>query len=776
MHIYLGTFLIALSTLALEITLTRLLSVVAWYHLAFFAIATAMLGMTAGATTVYLKPNWFSQKLNDNIAKACLGYALVTPLSLIILCMTPLVLRPSIMALCAILIVTIACSLPFYFSGIVITVALTKYQLPIGKIYASDLIGAAIGCLLVLIGLELFDAPSLILLLASIGILAGLSFAWKSPSFKLRRLGSWLFVILVISAFINSSTVYGIGPYVIKGQVTNPSTYLLEKWNSFSRVVLYKGLTHSPQIYGASPVAPKEGIFQHYMNIDGAAGTTLRRFYSIDDIDHLRFDVTNVAYYLRQQGGACIIGVGGAKDLQSAILFGHEKVIGIDVNPVFIDLLQNEFREFAGLADRKGVTFIVDEARSYLARIQDKYSIIQMSLIDTWASTGAGAFSLSENALYTIEAWQIFLNRLAEDGIFTVSRWYNSQNIGETGRIVSLAVATLLQSGIKNPSQHIAMITIDKVSTLLVSKQPFSAQDIATLKKVSADLEYDIAILPSMPPSHEILRDIVSVNSLEELNSAIADEILNYKPPTDENPYFFNMLRLKHISPAFLGDNQLIRSEGVMGGNLRATCTLGGLILSLLLLTILTNIIPLIVRSRQKENAIKVGHIFWSRALYFSLIGAGFMFVEIALIQRLSVFLGHPVYALGILLFTIIACTGVGSFISERLPLTRSPWIFVSPFIMVSAILITHFLLPVLMSRMITSAMLNKIVVSILMICPMGTVIGFFFPTGMRLVNAVGDPATPWYWALNGITGVLVSALAVFFSIYFGISTNFYIA
>jgi len=776
MHIYLGTFLIALSTLALEITLTRLLSVIAWYHLAFFAIATAMLGMTAGATTVYLKPNWFSRKLDDNVAKACLGYALVTPLALIILCMTPLVVRPSIMMLFAIILATVACSLSFFFSGMVITVALTKYQLPIGKIYASDLIGASLGCLLVLGGLEIFDAPSLILLLASIGILAGLSFAWHSSSFKLRRLGSWLFVILVFSAFVNSSTFYGIGPYVIKGQVTNPSNYLLEKWNSFSRVVLYKGLTHSPQLYGGSPVAPQKAIFQHYMNIDGAAGTTLRRFSSLDDIDHLRFDVTNIAYYLRQKGGACIIGAGGGRDLQSAILFGHEKVIGIDVNPVFIELLQNEFREFAGLADREEVTFIVDEARSFLSRTQDRYSIIQMSLIDTWASTGAGAFSLSENALYTTEAWQIFLNRLAEDGIFTVSRWYDSHNIGETGRAVSLAVATLLQSGVENPSQHLAMITIGNVSTLLLSKQPFSGQDIAKLKKVSADLKYDVAIIPNAPPSHEVLRDIVSANSLEELNSAIADKVLNYEPPTDENPYFFNMLRFRNISPAFLGDEQLLRSGGVVGGNLRATLTLGGLILSLLLLTILTNIIPLIVRNRHKERTQKAGRVFWSRALYFSLIGAGFMFVEIALIQRLSVFLGHPVYALGILLFTIIASTGVGSFFSERLPLTRSPWIFVFPLIMVSAVLMTHFFLPVLISSMITSAMLNKIVVSIFVIFPLGIVMGFFFPTGMRLVNAVGDTETPWYWALNGITGVLVSALAVFFSIYFGISTNFYIA
>jgi len=762
MHIYLGTFLIALSTLALEVTLTRLLSVITWYHLAFFAIATAMLGMTAGAVTVYLKSNWFSQQLDGKLAKACLAYSLVTPIALIILCLTPLVLKPSIMSLFALMMATIACSVPFYFSGIVITVVLTQYQLPIGKLYASDLIGASLGCLLVLGGLEILDAPSLILLCAAIGVLAGLSFAWRSSSFKYLGLG--LFVILIGSVFLNSSSsFYGIGPFVIKGEIKRIELYMLEKWNSFSRIAVSKTWDQPPHYWGPSPLAPQKNILQHGMNIDGEAGTVVQKFSSLEDIEHLRFDVTNIGYYLRPKGGACIIGVGGGRDLQGAILFGHEKVIGVDVNPIFIDLLQNEFREFAGLADREEVTFIVDEARSYLSRTQDKYSIIQMSLIDTWAATGAGAFSLSENALYTTEAWQIFFNRLADDGIFTVSRWYDSYNIGETGRIVSLAVASLLKSGIKNPAEHIAMITIGNISTLLLSKQAFSEQEIAKLKKVSTDLAYNFVIVPNVQPSHSVLRDIISVSSLEELSAAIADKELNYEPTTDENPYFFNMLRLQHIYLAFQSYGGL--SSGVLAGNLHATLTLIGLLISLFILTIVTIIFPLFAAKKESK-------IIWSRALYFSLIGAGFMFVEIALIQRLSVFLGHPVYALGILLFTIIASTGIGSFLSTRLPLTR--WLFVLPLIMVSAIILTQFFLPMLISNMITSAMLKKIVVSVIVIFPLGMLMGLFFPTGMRLVK--GDTETPWYWALNGIFGVLCSALAVFFSIYFGISTNFYIA
>lgn len=775
MKVYLGTFLIAFTTLALEVTLVRLLSVIAWYHLAFFAIATALLGMTAGATTVYLKPSWFTKEnLNANISRACLGYALVIPFALLVLLITPLGLYKSAMAIITLLVVTLACSVPFYFSGIAITAVLTKHQLPIGKLYASDLIGASLGSLFVLKGLEVFDAPSLILLCGSAGALAALTFAWHGFSSTFRSIGPWVFVILAVFAIVNSATLYGLRPLVVKGKLDRPASIHLENWNSFSRIVVNKQRQAPPHYWGPSPLAPKDEAIQYGMTIDGAAGTVVRRFSSIDDLDYLRFDVTNVAYYLRPSGGAMIIGVGGGRDIHSAILFGHERIVGIDVNPIFIDLLEGEFREFAGIADRPEVTLVVDEARSYLSRADEEYAIVQMSLIDTWAATGAGAFSLSENGLYTIEAWQIFMDRLSADGIFTVSRWYNSANLGETGRVVTLAVAALIESGVTDPSHHIAMATSGNIATVLLSKEPFSVQDIARLDEIASELQYELAILPGIPPSHQVLNDIVSATSMKELRLAIAGQPLNYEPPTDENPYFFNTLRLSQLRVAI--DSLDYKESGVLSGNVLATLTLLGLIFSLFVLAMATIVFPLVIKARSEKLTMRSLTILWPGALYFSLIGAGFMFVEIALIQRLSVFLSNPIYALGILLFTIIASTGIGSFASDHLPLTRRPWVYVYPIIMALAIISIAFILPILMSNMITSPIPNKIVASILVIFPLGILMGFFFPMGMRLVRSVDATQTPWYWALNGIFGVLCSALAVFISIYVSISTNFYIA
>jgi hypothetical protein len=772
MNRYAGTFLIALATLALEICLTRLLSVTTWYHLAFFAISTAMLGMTAGAVTVYLKPRWFrEERLDANIALSCVGFALATPITLIVLCVLPLSIPESWTGVVAVVLGTAFCCLPFYFSGVAIAAVLTKVPLPIGRLYASDLTGAALGCLAVLAGVEVLDVPSLILLFAAVGAAAGYCFVLGRETFLYRGTLRWVLVLLVVVTIVNATAPRGISPLVVKGKIADNSDQLYEEWNSFSRVVVHQGGWSIPQLWAASPaMPPQHPVVQFYMDVDGDAGTTIRRFSTPQDIQHLAYDVTNVGYYLRPRGGACVIGVGGGRDVQSALLFGHERILGIEVNPVFVRLLEEDFGEFAGLAGDSRVRLVVDEARSHLSRTDERFSVIQMSLIDTWAATGAGAFSLSENALYTVDAWTLFLQRLNDDGIFTVSRWYSPEDLGETGRVVSLAVASLLESGVADPAQHVAMVTTGRIATTLVAKRPFSDAEIARLREIGDRLGYDVVISPDVSPRMEVLRAIVSSRSPADLRAAVEDAPFNYDPPTDENPYFFNMLRLTRLPEAFRA------APGVARGNLTATVTLLVLTCCLTALAAATVVLPLTLKRRRNARLGRSFRISWAGVFYFSLIGAGFMFVEIALIQRLSVFLGHPVYALGILLFTLIASAGCGSLLSDRMTPSSRVGSYLLPALMAAAILGTRYALPWALSLLVASSMAVKIAFSVAMVFPLGVWMGLFFPLGMRLAKLGGTEDTPWYWALNGVFGVLSSALAVLFSIYFGISVTLYIA
>lgn len=791
--LYAGTFLIAFTTLAVEITFSRLLSVIAYYHMAFFAVSTAMLGMTAGALTLYFKPDWVTPlNFRNNLGKMGLVYALSIPVSVLMICLLPFSGDLSLMKCLALFATTIACSLPFYFSGILITGLLTKTGLPVNKVYSSDLVGAAFGCLFVIGGLDLFDAPALIIFTGAIAVVAaallGGRLFFKGHRIKILS----LFVLLLCCSSINFFTHNGIRPITVRGKIEETNNYVYEKWNSYSKVAVFPESYGQPQLNGSSPVAPVDAVdqwvHQYKMTIDGDAATIVRRFSSLKDIGHLKYDIVNTAWYLRPGGRACVIGVGGGKDIQAAILFGSKKITGVDVNPIFIKLLQSKFRSFAGIADHEGVRLVNDEARSYLSGIRDSFDLVQMSLVDTWASTGAGAFSLSENSLYTVEAWQVFISRLSDHGLFTVSRWYNPANLGETGRIVSLACSSLFRAGIANPREHLALISVNNIATLILSRQPFSPGEIATLRSVADSLKYQTSILPDVLPENQLLRQMLSASSTDALEQVTKHQSLNFEAPTDENPYFFNMLKINHIGSA----NQF--KEGVVKGNLSATITLLALMICLSTLTLLTIALPLLTRGRETVHSPGSARaLFRAGALYFSLIGAGFMLVEIGLIQKLSVFLGHPVYALGILLFTMILSSGIGSFFSTR--------IVAYPLVAAIGILLVKFAVDRLLSGMINAPLFYKIIASIVLVFPLGFVLGLFFPTGMQLVKRErgaadiapageqlgerGEPGesgrlskdtTVWFWALNGIFGVLCSSLAVFISIFAGIAFNFYLA
>jgi hypothetical protein len=771
-HVYLGTFLIALTTLALQITLARLLSAITWYHLAFFAISVAMLGMTAGAVLVYLKSNWFNpERLDRSLSLASLGYAMAAPAALLVLCSTPLGSpggRVTAMTVATFLIATAAAFVPFFFSGIAISAVLTRSRLPVGRIYGVDLVGAAMGCLLVLGGLELIDAPSLVLLCAAFGALAALSYARRHGSGRLKKACLGTFLVLAATVPLNSNTLDGVRPIAVKGRMEKPQIVLLERWNSYSRVVVDKLQMRPPQYWGPSPKAPMDPTPQAWMRIDGDAGTAVRQYNTPGDIEHLRYDVTNVAYFLKPPGQACVIGVGGGRDIQSGLLFGH-RVTGIDVNRIFINLLQTVFRDFAGVGNSDRVTLVADEARSYLARSSLQCSVLQMSLIDTWAATGAGAFSFTENALYTVEAWRVFFDRLTADGVFTISRWHDPTDLGETGRVISLAVATLLESGATRPADHLIMIGAGNISTLLVSKAPFPLADIERIQRVADEMEYDLVFDPGTWPEHRVLRGLLNASSPEEVRAAVADEPLNYLPPTDESPYFFNMLRLENLGAS------LSAGGGVVRGNIMATITLLILIGCLTIFCVLTIVLPLLVGQRPEREARDAGGVFWWGAAYFILIGTGFMLIEIALIQRLSVFLGHPIYALGILLFTLILSAGFGSLLSERLSLSRTKLIVMLPVLVAAVVIGAEMGISSLVSEFIEAPMKTRIASSIAMVFPLGLLLGFFFPLGLRMVQAGHHAETPWMWSLNGVFGVLSSALAVLISIYMGIAMNFYL-
>ncbi|OFZ79424.1 MAG: hypothetical protein A2583_02985 [Bdellovibrionales bacterium RIFOXYD1_FULL_53_11] len=771
--IYAGTFTIACATLLIEITLTRILSVVTWYYLAYFAISLAMLGMTAGAITVYFKKeNQNNDELLSSVARACLGFAWATPVSLILICLIPLFSDQTLMNFLALFFVSLSCSIPFYFSGIVLTTVLTRAALPVGKVYAADLIGSAFACLMVLFGLSVTDPYTLILAAGALGALAGWLFVYKTTIKKYSRPCLFSFVALTMIAFLNADSKTKIRPLVVKDAIEAGNKFYLERWNSFSRVAVGHLITSgTAQFWGASPKWVETHAHASYpMVIDGSAATSMRRFNSPADLDHLRYDVTNIGYHIAGKGLACIIGVGGGRDVQSALLFGHPEVVGVELNPTFIDLLTNDFAGFAMIGKMPNVRLVADEARSYYTTHQETCSVIQMSLIDTWAATAAGAYSLSENALYTREAWKVFLNRLIPDGLFFVTRWYSMSNMNELARITSLAITALFDAGATNPAQHIAVIGQWNVGSFVIGKSPLKPEQIAKLRAAANDLQFAQLIMPDQLPDDKLLRSLLVAGSKTDLDKINDGQDLNISAPTDENPYFFNMLKLSNLN------HPLTAAGGNAGGNLRATKYLLNLILILFVLVLSTLVIPLLIKSRGLHWNKSKKRIFIAGIAYFSLIGTGFMFLEVAMIQRLNIYLGHPTYSLAVLLFAIILSTGCGSYLTEKIPFSLKKIALWYPAIIAGSILALRFLVTAVISTTITWEISIKIFITVLLLFPMGLMLGICFPLGMRLIKGETEDQAPWYWALNGIFGVFSSCLAVLVSIYLGVSISFYIA
>jgi hypothetical protein len=287
-------------------------------------------------------------------------------------------------------------------------------------------------------------------------------------------------------------------------------------------------------------------------------------------------------------------------------------------------------------------------------------------------AAGAGAFALSENGLYTSNAWGVFLDDLKDHGVFTVSRWYVDTVPSETERLLALAVQSLLDKGIENPREHILMAISQNIATLILSKTPLTPEQLDALNKRADKFEFQIFVAPDKDDTPEIFERIVNARSSAELDKMAAENKFDISPPDDNRPFFFNQVRLGQPIQTlkFILDNQ---GEHVPG-HAQATLNLYLIIVFALLMVVFALLVPLRGAIKDSDKRFVLAGTSW-----FLLIGLGFMLLEVALLQRMSIFLGHPVYGLSVVLFSLVLSTGVGSLISEKFPLLkkgpRSTWI-----------------------------------------------------------------------------------------------------
>lgn len=766
---YSGVFIVSAALMALQVLQSRIFSVTTWYHLAFLVISVVMFGLTLGALHVH-KGDEKKQK-NDHaalMARHSFFFAIYVVIALFTQMFFPIVSGKLSGTLITLPLVSFFTVLPYYQAGIVLSLALTRTPYPVGRTYGIDLLGAAGGCLLALGLMKTMDTPSAVLVLSLAGLAASFCFSRAGGKNGMARtqgvFGAFLLLLVALNVLAPRPVIY---PVFVKNRFLPQSELAYDAWNPISRVTVNnESADANPFIWGRSPLTPRDMKSSYYaLKIDGDAGTPINRF---DDHDwnrmaFLPYDVTTVAYSLPRLQRGAIIGVGGGRDVLSARYFGVTDITALDVNPVQIDLLTKvePFRSYAGLHDLPGLRLINAEARSWFTREHESLDIIQMSLIDTWAATAAGAFALTENGLYTVDAWKIFLDDLNDSGVLTVSRWYLQDAHSETVRLVSLAAAAALESGAANPADHIFVATGGRIATLVLAKKPFTERQLDALHARAQQMEFGVIVSPRVAATGDI-GVILSTHGRAELEAFARNHPFDIAPPTDERPFFFNQVRLNN--PAQVIKLVALGDVSTFMGQARATLNLYLILLFSAAMVAGVILYPLRGALKKMDRSFIVHGTAW-----FMLIGFGFMLIEIALLQRMGVFLGHPVYGLGIVLFSLVLSTGLGSLLSERLPLDntgkRMTWIILTA-LMAAA---QAFLIPSVFAGYMEESLLFRIILCVGMTLPLGVLLGFGFPTGMALVRKVDTKSMAWFWGINGAAGVTGSALAMAMSIAMGI-------
>lgn len=753
-------------TIALELLLTRIFSVTMYYHFAYLVISIAMLGLSISGVSIYLLPKWFqSQRAPMLGAVFMLVFSQAVPWTLRTALHSPISLEHWQDNLGRMGILYLSTGLTMLSSGFAISLAIASAGPRIGQLYAFDLVGAAVGCFLIIPAISIFGGPGALLACAGLGAVSAAIFALSSSTGgRAARYGmAGIAIVAATNLFVLASSEertnrFGLARNEEKFLGKNP--VLFEKWNSFSQITV------------SSSGAPD----YLWIIIDADAATRLwsaevARGRTDAPLRYSEVKASSLVYALRHERPALIIGPGGGTDVIAALHHGVPSVVGVEVNPIIVnDVVRGRFADYGGdLYRDPRVHVFVDEGRSFVRRSKGDYGSVQATLVDTWAASSSGAFTLSENNIYTVEAFEEFLSHMAPGGILAITRWYNPAQPREFLRLVALGRQALENRGVKpaEVTRHMALVSDSHYhGTMLLGRDPFSQEDVQILHQQVKERELYLLFAPGLAdantpsPADE---DPVLAAYLRAPSGAsyLAQLPYDASPTTDNRPFFFYNLRPGDVLTAF-GHLKALEKD-----NLGVIVLLALLMLSLALVALFV-FVPLLVFERK---ALRTQRRAKLRLLTFFLcLGMGFILVEIGFMQKFVLFLGHPIYSLAVVLASLLLSSGVGSALSG---LGARRWGVVGcarRVVLALAVVLALYglVLTPLFHALLGLALFVRIPIAVLLVSLPGLLMGALMPNGVRVGNQLGPGTVAWGWGLNGAAGVVGSVLAVGLSMSFG--------
>jgi hypothetical protein len=470
-----------------------------------------------------------------------------------------------------------------------------------------------------------------------------------------------------------------------------------------------------------------------------------------------------------------VIGPGGGRDLVSALVFGAGHVDGVEINPIIADdVMRDRFREFSGgIYTNPRVRITVDDGRSFVRRSPDRYDVIQASLVDTWAATAAGAYTLTENSLYTVDAFNDYLDHLNDRGILTITRW-----VFDGLRLVSLAQEACEARG-WSAADRLAIVRQKDVATFLLKKTPFTTGEIDQLRAIAARLQFDVLYAPGGDARIDDdfgagtqLGDYARLIRAPDRHAFYASYPQDITPTTDDRPFFFHTTKVGDQFQTAFGRSMLF------GNGLSALLTLMAISAALVLLFIVGPLLLAAFNPPEGGHHVRgLPHRWAAWLAFFGALGAGFMLIEVAVLQRFVLLLGHPVYSLTVTLFSLLLGTGLGAAWSRRFPDTalRHTGAIALALIAVLGGVIILIVTPIV-AWAIPFARAARMAIAVATLLPLGIALGLPMPTGLRMLSAKAPQMIPWAWGINGALSVVGATLAIFIAMNWGFNTTLFAA
>jgi spermidine synthase len=791
--------MVSAAMLAFEIILTRLFAVTQWHHFAFISVSVALLGLGASGTWLALYPlerdrhllqchtaEERDRTLLERLAAAAGLFAIGILLAYLAMNHVPFDsyrLAWERRQLLYLALYYAALVVPFFFAGLCVGLALAAWPRRANAIYAANLAGSAMGSLVILAAIPLLGGPGAVLSASALSMLAAavftigagtrraLSRAYRclpvSLSLCCLLSAGCCLLLLVLSLRTPRLFELRLSPYkTLSTSMLLPDARLaFSRWNAFSRVdVVESTAIHSAP--GLSLSFSGQLPRQLGLMVDGGNLSPITCIADPADGLFLSHLPTALPYLLRPQARALLIEPRGGLDLLVALHGGASSVVALESNPLVVQAVRQASAGCGATPyDDQRVAVVLEEARSYLRRSAERYDIVLLSLSDTYQPVISGAYSLSESYAYTLEAVRDYMDHLREDGLLVITRWIQSPPSEEL-RACALLAEVLQRAAVGDPSERVVAFRTWSTATILAKRTPFRSEEITQLKEFCTEHSFDLIYYPGITAAetnrYNVLPDTLHYDTFHRVlvSESRQDLLRSYpyevSPPSDDRPFFFHYFKWGQTQAILQRLGKTFQPFGGSGFLILVALLALAVALSLVLI-----LLPLVVRGRQDSS---VTNLNLSLLLYFSLLGLGYLFVEMPLLQQFILFVGQPTYSFSLVLFSILFFSGLGSLVAAHLPLRWS----------LPMLVVTTLAYPLLISRLFAYAigwpLPWRVLVAVLSLGPVGFLLGQPLPGGIRLLGERASQGMPGAWAVNGCASVLGSILAVLGAVTWGFS------